>query len=207
MGVFAPLVGIVGATQAAEALKLIAGVGESLAGRLLLVDALTMQWREVRVPRDPGCRGLRVGSRMMRLVGALARRRARSARMRRRRQRCTTAGHGMEGDPAGDRRTAAALKAGDGGKAMTYAVPDLRAQFRTPDHFLAMVRHGYRALLDARASTFLKGAVVDGATIQPLQLVLPDNTVQVALYQMRRQKDGRWRIAGCVIAPSTAQAI
>src|SRR5205823_9576543 len=51
MGVFAPLVGIVGATQAAEALKLIAGVGEPLAGRLLLLDALTMQWRETRIPR------------------------------------------------------------------------------------------------------------------------------------------------------------
>jgi adenylyltransferase/sulfurtransferase len=55
MGVFAPLVGIVGSTQAAEALKLIAGVGESLAGRLLLLDALSMEWREVRVPRDPEC--------------------------------------------------------------------------------------------------------------------------------------------------------
>ena len=55
MGVFAPLVGIVGATQAAEALKLLAGVGESLAGRLLLLEALTMQWRELRVPRDPAC--------------------------------------------------------------------------------------------------------------------------------------------------------
>ena len=55
MGVFAPIVGIVGATQAAEALKLLAGVGESLAGRLLLLDALAMQWREMRVPRDPAC--------------------------------------------------------------------------------------------------------------------------------------------------------
>jgi len=53
--VFAPLVGIVGATQAAEALKLIAGVGEPLAGRLLLVDALSMRWRDVRVTRDPAC--------------------------------------------------------------------------------------------------------------------------------------------------------
>jgi len=55
MGVFAPLVGIVGATQAGEALKLIAGIGETLAGRLLIVDALTMQWRDVRVPRDSAC--------------------------------------------------------------------------------------------------------------------------------------------------------
>jgi molybdopterin/thiamine biosynthesis adenylyltransferase len=55
LGVFAPLVGIVGATQAAEALKLLAATGGTLAGRLLLLDALTMQWREVRVARDPGC--------------------------------------------------------------------------------------------------------------------------------------------------------
>ncbi len=55
MGVFAPLVGIVGATQAAEALKLLAGTGRSLAGRLLLLDALTMEWREVRVVKDPRC--------------------------------------------------------------------------------------------------------------------------------------------------------
>ena len=55
MGVFAPLVGMVGAAQAAEALKLLAGVGRSLAGRLLLVDALSAEWREVRVLRDPAC--------------------------------------------------------------------------------------------------------------------------------------------------------
>jgi len=55
MGVFAPLVGIIGATQAAEALKLITGAGAPLTGRLLLLDALEMQWRSVKVPRDPGC--------------------------------------------------------------------------------------------------------------------------------------------------------
>jgi adenylyltransferase/sulfurtransferase len=55
MGVFAPLVGIIGASQAGEALKLLAGVGRSLAGRLLLFDALESSWREMRVPRDPAC--------------------------------------------------------------------------------------------------------------------------------------------------------
>ena len=68
MGVFAPLVGIVGATQAAEALKLIARVGETLAGRLLLLDTLTMQWREMRVPRDPECQVCR--GREQRKIGA-----------------------------------------------------------------------------------------------------------------------------------------
>lgn len=55
MGVFAPLTGIIGATQAAEALKLVAGCGTPLAGRLLLLDGLAMEWRSISVPRDPGC--------------------------------------------------------------------------------------------------------------------------------------------------------
>ena len=55
MGVFAPLVGIIGATQAAEALKLLAGVGTSLAGRLQMLDARRMRWDEIRIPRQPGC--------------------------------------------------------------------------------------------------------------------------------------------------------
>ncbi len=55
MGVFAPLVGIIGTMQAAEALKLMAGVGRSLAGRLLMLDARTMEWNEVRLPRQAHC--------------------------------------------------------------------------------------------------------------------------------------------------------
>lgn len=55
MGVFAPLVGIIGTVQAAEALKLLAGVGASLAGRLQMLDARTMEWNEIRVARQAGC--------------------------------------------------------------------------------------------------------------------------------------------------------
>ncbi|MCK6392265.1 molybdopterin-synthase adenylyltransferase MoeB [Zoogloea sp.] len=55
MGVFAPITGIVGAVQAAEALKLLASCGETLTGRLLLLDALAMDWRTIRLGRDPGC--------------------------------------------------------------------------------------------------------------------------------------------------------
>ena len=54
-GIFAPITGIIGATQAAEAMKLVIGCGQTLAGRLLLLDGLSMRWREIRVPRDPGC--------------------------------------------------------------------------------------------------------------------------------------------------------
>lgn len=54
-GVFSPLVGIIGTTQAAEAIKLLAGVGRSLQGRLLLLNALEMEWRTIRVPKDSAC--------------------------------------------------------------------------------------------------------------------------------------------------------
>lgn len=56
MGVFAPLVGIVGAMQASEALRLLAGVGTSLAGRLQMLDGRNMEWSEMRVRRDAACR-------------------------------------------------------------------------------------------------------------------------------------------------------
>lgn len=54
-GVFAPLVGVVGAMQAAEALKLAMGIGRSLSGRLLLYSALDAEWRSIRLKKDPGC--------------------------------------------------------------------------------------------------------------------------------------------------------
>jgi molybdopterin/thiamine biosynthesis adenylyltransferase len=55
MGVFAPLTGIIGAMQAAEALKVISGAGEPAVGRLLLFDCLTLQWRSVNFGKDPQC--------------------------------------------------------------------------------------------------------------------------------------------------------
>ncbi len=55
LGVFAPLVGIVGTVQAAEALKLLCGIGRPLTGRLLMLDGRGMQWDEVRIARDPVC--------------------------------------------------------------------------------------------------------------------------------------------------------
>jgi molybdopterin-synthase adenylyltransferase len=55
MGVFAPLVGIIGTTQAAEAMKVVAGIGETLAGRLLLLDARSMEWSSIRIARNTGC--------------------------------------------------------------------------------------------------------------------------------------------------------
>ena len=55
-GVFAPLVGMIGTTQAAEAMKLLLGLGESLQGRLLLLDVQAMEWRSIKLVRDPACK-------------------------------------------------------------------------------------------------------------------------------------------------------
>ena len=55
MGVFAPLVGVIGSLQAAEALKLLAGAGTTLTGRLLMLDGLRMEWNEIRVSQQAAC--------------------------------------------------------------------------------------------------------------------------------------------------------
>lgn len=55
LGVFAPLVGIIGSLQAAEALKLLSGAGTPLTGRLLMLDGRHMAFNEVQIPRNPAC--------------------------------------------------------------------------------------------------------------------------------------------------------
>jgi adenylyltransferase/sulfurtransferase len=54
-GVLGPVVGIIGSIQALEAIKLLAGMGETLDGRLLILDGMTMEWREMKLRKDPEC--------------------------------------------------------------------------------------------------------------------------------------------------------
>lgn len=54
-GVIGPLVGVIGSLQAAEAIKLLVGLGRSMTGRLLLVDIANCQFRELSISRDPAC--------------------------------------------------------------------------------------------------------------------------------------------------------
>jgi molybdopterin/thiamine biosynthesis adenylyltransferase len=54
-GVLAPVAGIIGSIQATETLKALTGVGQTLNGRLLLLDAQTMEWREIKLRKDPEC--------------------------------------------------------------------------------------------------------------------------------------------------------
>jgi adenylyltransferase/sulfurtransferase len=54
-GILAPVVGIIGSMQALEVIKIICGIGETLVGRLLILDALSMSWRSMQLKRDPAC--------------------------------------------------------------------------------------------------------------------------------------------------------
>lgn len=54
-GVLAPLVGIIGSIQAMEAIKVLIGLGESLCGKLLILDGMTMEWRTIKLNKDPEC--------------------------------------------------------------------------------------------------------------------------------------------------------
>jgi molybdopterin/thiamine biosynthesis adenylyltransferase len=55
VGVLAPLLGIIGSIQATEAMKLIVGMGTPLVGRVLVLDALDMEWRTLKLRKDPHC--------------------------------------------------------------------------------------------------------------------------------------------------------
>ena len=104
----------------------------------------------------------------------------------------------------------AALRKDDGARAFSFASRGLQAQFENVENFMRMVHAGYQPLIDARYDEFLEGAVIDGRVIQPLRLILRDGTVLVALYTMEKvpdaNEDGRWRIAGCLLAPSTVKS-
>ncbi|MEP7274873.1 MAG: DUF4864 domain-containing protein [Betaproteobacteria bacterium] len=98
-----------------------------------------------------------------------------------------------------------ALRQDDGARAFAFAAPGLQAQFGNAETFMQMVHAGYQSLIDARYDEFLEGAVIEGRVIQPLRITSRDETVQVALYTMDRDETGRWRIAGCLLAPSTSR--
>ena len=100
----------------------------------------------------------------------------------------------------------AALRSGDASRAFAFASDGIRAQFNDAPAFLRMVQASYAPLLAARYTQFLEGAVIDGRTIQPLRLIQGDETVLVALYEMQRDDRGAWRIAACVLAPSTVRS-
>ena len=96
----------------------------------------------------------------------------------------------------------AALAADDAGKAFSFASPNIRAMFGDADLFLAMVRTGYPVVYRHASATFLEPAWVDGTLLQGVHLSDASGSVWLAVYQLERQPDKSWRIAGCTVQPA-----
>ncbi len=95
-----------------------------------------------------------------------------------------------------------AFAADDAKRAFSFAARKVRDVFGTPDRFIAMVRTGYPVVYRPAAVAFFKPQLLDGAFIQRVQLTDDDGAVWLATYQLERQRDRSWRIAGCEVVPS-----
>ncbi len=93
----------------------------------------------------------------------------------------------------------AAFQRDDGAAAFSHAAPGIRAQFGTHENFMRMVKQGYQPVYRPQRVDFLDLVVARGELIQRVFVVGPDGTDVIALYLMRRQPDGRWKINGCVL--------
>ena len=86
--------------------------------------------------------------------------------------------------------------------AFSLAAPDVRRQFGSAQAFMTMVKSGYESLYRNRSATFLETSMVDGGIVQSMRIVQSDGDVVIALFNMERQANGDWRIAGCELTPS-----
>ena len=88
----------------------------------------------------------------------------------------------------------------DAAAAFSLASRGIRAQFRTAEAFMAMVRSDYPVVYRPRSVTFESAVTIRGAITQPVRMTDADGSAWLALYPMERQADGRWLINGCQLA-------
>lgn len=97
-----------------------------------------------------------------------------------------------------------AFRHDDGAAAFGFATPDLRAIFRTPERFMAMVQQGYQPVYRPNAVTFGSLEAQGEHLVQRVEVVGPDGQPYLALYYMLQGADGVWRIDGCELTDSDA---
>lgn len=93
-----------------------------------------------------------------------------------------------------------AFKADDAEKAFSYAAPNIRRIFRSPEIFLHMVRKSYQSVYRPQSYEFRPMQRIDGNIVQPLSVVGPSGITETALYIMEHQPDGSWKIGACIMA-------
>ncbi|MEC9347791.1 MAG: DUF4864 domain-containing protein [Pseudomonadota bacterium] len=94
-----------------------------------------------------------------------------------------------------------AFQADDAETAFSFAAPVIKWQFRDPDTFMAMVRHGYPAVYRPRSVAFGALKQVGAEWAQDVHFIGPDGTGAIGRYIMQRQDDGNWQIAGVYMRP------
>ena len=93
-----------------------------------------------------------------------------------------------------------AFKQDDAEKAFSFAAPEIRRIFKSPQIFLHMVRKSYQAVYRPRSFEFRKMQRIEGQIVQPLAVVGPSGVKETALYVMEKQADGIWKIGACIMA-------
>jgi len=96
----------------------------------------------------------------------------------------------------------AAFRAGDGGKAYSFASPGIQRLFPSPGVFMRMVEQGYEPVYRPRSFSFIEQRLVgEDDAVQLVDVVGPDGSAWIATYALRRQPDGTWKITGCQLKP------
>ena len=93
-----------------------------------------------------------------------------------------------------------AFRKDDAEKAFSFAAPELKKIFRTPDVFLYMVRKSYKSVYRPQKFDFRAIQRIDGKVVQPVTVIGPSGVTETALYIMEIQPDGTWRIGACIMA-------
>ena len=93
-----------------------------------------------------------------------------------------------------------AFRDDDAEKAFSYAAPEIRRIFKTPEMFLHMVRKSYQSVYRPQSFAFKIIKRIDGNIVQPLAVVGPSGVSETALYIMEQQPDGSWKIGACIMA-------
>ena len=99
-----------------------------------------------------------------------------------------------------------AFRAGDHEQAYSYAAPSIRQIFGSTARFIGMVKKGYGPIYGTRNWSFGRGEARGDALVQEVLLVGPQGRDWVALYTLRKQADGSWRIAGVQMKPAELQS-
>jgi hypothetical protein len=101
----------------------------------------------------------------------------------------------------------AAFAADDSEQAFSYAAPNIRALFQTPENFMAMVKESYPVVYRPANFSFLKPRVEDGVVLQPVQMLDSNGRSWIAFYALVSHASGKWLISSCVLKREIATEV